>query len=252
MPYIDVHIYSNTTLIAHATARDLEVGAGANGNLLVKAVYDPFTLNEGSDEARGQGRELLSQYISGWNTSLTLKLHEGSFPGSPALGRALGRFNVSIPTPRLGSPPKQQPQPGDDDDPSDEDPATGGRPHFIEDATMHLLTSSATFTLLSPLRHETLYVTSINATAFYKGDDVGQIEYDLPFAVPPVDAEGKGTVSPRLPVDWSLGSVGFQAVRGALGGRLKLSAEAVVGVRVGRWEEEVWFRGKGIGASVRL
>ena len=102
------------------------------------------------------------------------------------------------------------------------------------------------------MKREILYVTSINATAFYKGDDVGRILYDLPFAVPPVDEEGNGVTSPRLPVDWSLGSVGYDAVKRALGGKLKLSAEANVGVKVGKWEEEVWFKGRGIGASVRL
>nr|OQO09253.1 hypothetical protein B0A51_18338 [Rachicladosporium sp. CCFEE 5018] len=117
---------------------------------------------------------------------------------------------------------------------------------------MHLITSTATFTLLSPLSHNTLFITSINATAFYHDEVVGTILYDLPFAVPPVDSHGEGIVTPRLPVDWNLGSVGFEAVKGALGGTLKLKAEADVGVKVGRWGEDVWFRGGEIGAKVRL
>jgi hypothetical protein len=117
---------------------------------------------------------------------------------------------------------------------------------------MHLITSTATFTLLSPLRHSTLYIEAINATALYKGDDVGRIEYDLPFAVPPVDKEGNGITTPRLPVDWSLGSVGYDAVKKALGGTLKLAAEADVSVRLGKFRETLWFKGKGIGAHVRL
>lgn len=117
---------------------------------------------------------------------------------------------------------------------------------------MHLLTSTATFTLLSPLRHSTVFISSINATAIYQGDDVGQILYDLPFAVPPVNDEGEGVETPRLPVDWSLGSVGFEAVKNALGGTLRMEAVAEVGVRIGRWREGVWFRGGGIGASIRL
>jgi len=58
--------------------------------------------------------------------------------------------------------------------------------------------------------------------------------------------------SPRLPVDWDLGSVGYAAVREAVGGRLKLDARAEVGVGVGRWGERVWFFGRGVGAGVRL
>ena len=113
---------------------------------------------------------------------------------------------------------------------------------------MHLFTSTATFTLLSPLEHTTLYITHINATALYNHTDpVGTILYDVPFAVTPIRAE-----TPRLPVDWSLGSVGYEAVKSALGGQLKLDAEAIVGVRVGDFLETVWYVGKGIGAKIRI
>ena len=146
-----------------------------------------------------------------------------------------------MPTPGLGNPADQD----DGGDGGNKDRKKG--PHFIEDATMHLVTSSATFTLLSPLKTSTIYVTYLNATAFYHEDDVGRIEYDIPFEVPP----GAST-SPRLPVDWSLGSVGFDAVKGALGGSLKLAARATVGIRLGAWEERIWFQGSGIGAKIRL
>ena len=119
---------------------------------------------------------------------------------------------------------------------------------------MHLLTSTAQFTLLSPLPHKTLYITHLNATALYSPPtdpdssyEVGSIIHDLPFAVPP----GTST-TPRLPVDWDLGSVGYEAVRKALGGNLKLNARAEVGVRVDNFETSVWFRGGGIGAKIRL
>jgi len=113
---------------------------------------------------------------------------------------------------------------------------------------MHLFTSTATFTLLSPLPHTTLFVTHINATALYNHTEpVGIIAYDLPFAVPP-----GASMSPRLPVEWSLDSVGYEAVKQALGGSLKLDAKADVGVRVGKWVQEVWFVGGGIGAKIQL
>ena len=133
----------------------------------------------GGKEAKLVGRELLSQYISGWNTTLTLRTHSGTIPSQPALGRALSKFEIELATPRLHAP-----SPGNPEDPGS--PANGSDTHFIKDATMHLITSTATFTLLSPLRHSTLYIEGINATAFYEGADVGKIEYDLPFAVPPV------------------------------------------------------------------
>lgn len=246
VPYVDINILNNNTLLGHATVKNLNVGPGNNANIPVTAVWDPVTLSGKAGAA--VGREFLSQYISGWNTSLTLQTHNATIPALPALGRALSQFPITFPTPRLGSSEPPPSSPPDDDD----DPKKKNGPHFIEDATFHLLTSSATFTLLSPLRSSTLYVTSINATAIYKHQEAGKILYDVPFEVPPVDEDGNGITTPRLPVDWSLGSVGYDAIKRALGGSLKLGAEAVVGVRIERWVQEVWFVGGGIGARVRI
>lgn len=113
---------------------------------------------------------------------------------------------------------------------------------------MHIISSRATFVLLSPLPTTTLFITSIDATAYYNHTEVvGTIEYNYPFAVPP----GAST-TPKLPVAWTLGGAGYDAVRDALGGELKLDATADVGVRIGLWEEMVWYVGSGIGAKVRL
>jgi hypothetical protein len=107
---------------------------------------------------------------------------------------------------------------------------------------MHVLSSTATFTLASPLP---LAIDSIAATAFHNGTKIAQIDYAYPFDVPKGESE-----SPRLPVEWELDQL--DTVREALGGGLKLDCEATVGVRVGRWRERVWYRGRGIGAKVRL
>lgn len=113
---------------------------------------------------------------------------------------------------------------------------------------MHLITSSASFTLVSPLPRTTLYITSIHANAFYNHVVlVGSIDHDLPFAVPPGQS-----ITPRLPVAWDISGAGYGAVRDALGGTLKLDAKANATVKIGRWEEKLWFIGRGIGAQVRL
>lgn len=101
--------------------------------------------------------------------------------------------------------------------------------------------------LASPFNSTTMFITNLNATAYYKDQPAGKIIYDLPFAVPPGLSE-----SPRLPVDWSLGSVGYEAIKKALGGTLKLSAYAEVGIRIENYRDQVWFRGGSIGAHVRL
>ncbi|KAF2479863.1 hypothetical protein BDY17DRAFT_256085 [Neohortaea acidophila] len=243
VPYVDIHIVKNGSVLGRATARDLHIRPGRNDNLLIQAVYDPLSF--GGRKAKDIGRELLSQYISGWNTTLSVQTHRGTIPSQPKLGEALSKFIIEIPAPRLKAPSP----PDDGDNPPDDSP-DDGKGHFIRDATMHLFSSTATFTLFSPLRHSTLYIEDLDATALYKGDDVGRIEYDLPFAVPPVDRDGKGVTTPRLPVQWNLGSVGYEAVKGALGGTLRLAANAEVGVRLGRFRERIWFRGGGIGVRI--
>jgi len=235
VPYINIHILNNGSIIGDATIRNASIVPGNNTNILVEATWDPATL--GGKNASKIGRELLSQYISGYNTSLTFQTHENSIPHHPELGRALMKFTIEIPTPKLSKPGSGK----------DKDKGDNG-PQFIEDAIFHLFSSTATFTLVSPLEHSTIFIDTINATAFYNNTEpVGKINYDLPFQVPPGRSQ-----SPRLPVDWSFDSVGYERVREALGGNLKLDAKGTVTVRLGQWTETVWYIGHGIGANVRF
>lgn len=182
--------------------------------------------------------------LIGYNTSLTLQAHNGTIPSQPALGALLSNFPITLPAPHLSTPKNPDNEDGDPDD-GDED--KDKKTHFIREATMHIISSTAIFTLASPFNSTTLYITSLNATAFHDGHPSGKIFYNVPFAVPPGLSE-----SPRLPVDWSLGSVGFDAIKKALGGQLKLSTFAHVGIRIGQWREQIWYQGGSIGANVRL
>lgn len=238
IPFISIHIESNGTTIGEVRAEDLDIKPGNNTNLAVSATWNP---SMGGEKGIQHGRDFLSEYISGFNTSVTIRTHRGTIPALPLIGEALARLNLTLPTPRLRLPG------GDGDE--EEDPDKGdGRPHFIRDATFHILSSTATFTLASPLLHNTLFIDSINATALYNHTEpIGRIDYDLPFAVPP-----GLSVTPKLPVEWSADSVGYGKLREALGGRMRLDARATVGIRLGEWRERVWFVGRGIGAGVRL
>jgi hypothetical protein len=113
---------------------------------------------------------------------------------------------------------------------------------------LHLWSSTAVFTLISPLRHSTLYIDKIDAAAFYNHTEpIGRIDYDLPFAVPPGESE-----TPKLPVTLDFGGVGYDAVRRALGGTLLMDAKAKVGVTLGEYSTTVFYQGKGIAAKVRI
>lgn len=246
IPFISVHVESNGTTVGEARAEGLDIAPGDNTGLEVSATWDPSAM--GGEKGAQRGRDLLSEYLSGYNTSLTIRTHRGTIPALPRLGEALARLNLTLSAPRLRLPPPPGGGGGgggggDDDDNQEEE-----RRRFIRDATFHVLSSTATFTLVSPLTRNTLYIDAVDATAYYNHTEpIGRIEYGLPFAAPPGSSQ-----TPRLPVEWSVDSVGYGKLREALGGRLKLDARAVVWVRLGRWTERVWYVGKGIGARVRL
>lgn len=147
IPFMNINLLSNGTIVGQATVRNISIVPGSNNNLLAEALWDPATSS--GKAGQDQGRELLSQYISGklhaffpsirpwltrsagFNTTLTLKTHNGTIPSQPALGKALSQFEIDIPTPKL-QPPKNPNHPdGDDDDNRDDN-----GPHFIDDATV--------------------------------------------------------------------------------------------------------------------
>jgi hypothetical protein len=253
VPFADIHILTNDTVLGSAVAENVTVVPGHNTNVVVRAIWRPSIA--GGPAAKAVGRELISQYLSGYNTTLTFRTHEGTVPSQPSFGKALSHFSITIPAPRLHTPkppPSDEDPPPDDGDgdkpddpdaPSDDDNAV----HFIKYATLHVFSSTAVFTLLSPFNKTTIYIDHVNATALYHNSTVGRIVYDLPFAVPPGDSD-----TPRLPIDWHLGSAGYEAIKKAIGGQLHVNATAEVGVRIGRWKEMVWYKGRGIGAHVRL
>ncbi|KAM7200542.1 hypothetical protein V8F20_005273 [Naviculisporaceae sp. PSN 640] len=229
IPFINVHVLSNGTVIGEAIAKNLDITTGNNTDLIVTALWKPSL---GGSVGSQIGRDLISQYLSGYNTSVTLKTHKDSIPSQPLIGEALSKINITVSAPRLNLPG------GDENE----------KTHFIRNAIFHVFSSTATFTLVSPLQHNTLYIERINATALYNHTEpMGRIEYDLPFAAPPGES-----LTPKLPVQWSLDSVGYGKLKEALGGKMKLDARAVVGVRLGQWTETVWYVGRGIGASVRV
>ncbi len=229
VPFVNIHVLCNGSVIGEATAQNLKVKTGNNTNLQVSAVWEP--LKGGSEGARC-GRNLISEYLSGFNTSLAVRTHRGSIPGQPLIGEALSRLNITVSAPRLRLPGKDEEE----------------KSRFIRDATFHIFSSTAIFTLVSPLQHNTLYIDHVNATAYYNHTEpIGRIEYDSPIAAPPGASQ-----TPKMPVQWSLDSVGYEKLKSALGGSLKLDAKAVVGVRLGAWTETLWYIGHGIGAGVRI
>ena len=63
VPYVNFKLLSNGTEIGRAAARNVSVEPGPNHNLVVEALWDPLTPS--GEQGVAQGKELLSQYISG-------------------------------------------------------------------------------------------------------------------------------------------------------------------------------------------
>ncbi|KAL1887346.1 hypothetical protein Sste5346_010285 [Sporothrix stenoceras] len=146
----------NIRLIGTASAENLNVVAGNNTNLVVGATWDPSL---GGETGLEIGRNLLSEFVSGFNVSLTVRAYRGSIPLQPILGDALSKFNFTLQAPRLALPGS-----GDDDDTGDNDGKEGTAKHsFIRDATFHVFSSTASFILASPLVKNTLYIEDAKA-----------------------------------------------------------------------------------------
>ncbi|KAK2749596.1 hypothetical protein FQN57_005818 [Myotisia sp. PD_48] len=235
LPYLDIKLGYNSTDIAHIIARNINIHPGPNNSIGIDGLWNP--LEESGDKGVAAGQNLISQYVSGLNTTVSLKSYAKSIPSLPSLGQALSKLEFHFPVPKLRIP----------DDGGNEHKGGKGK-GFIRDATFYILSSTADFILMSPLPSTTLYVTSVNATALFNHTEpIGRIEYETSFAVPP----GKSK-TPPLPVEVDLGGAGYQALKDALGGTLKMDAIAEIGVKLGEYTTILNYYGQGIGARVRI
>lgn len=224
VPYVSIEIGYENYRLGNASVSNLQFVKGEN-NFTVHATWEPWT-----EDARNAGRALLSDYISGKNTTITLSPHKHSIPSLPDLGRALSGLHLHIPTPRLNRP-------------------NGAPTRFLEGAVLHLLSSSAVFTLFTPIQHA-ITLHQFNGSAYYNGSLLGTIDYPETMVIPAGPGE---YLTERIPVDWELDGIGYEAVEKALGGQLKIKAVADAEVGIGKWKIGwVRFVGQGIGAKVRL
>lgn len=90
-----------------------------------------------------------------------------------------------------------------------------------------------------------MQVSSIHSTATYNGSEIGTIDWEYPFEVVPGD-----NLTPRLPLNWNTPGAGL--IRDALGGNLKIDAFANIGIKIGKWRQDIWYESLNTGAHVRL
>ncbi|KAF9407317.1 hypothetical protein BGZ94_002753 [Podila epigama] len=195
--------------------------------------YDPSCDPE---EAVAAAREFISKYISGDNsTSIKVQGYSES-THIPLLRPMMETFAIESSLPSV-----------------DQD--------FLISATMYLLSSSLVLELQNPL-DTVITVLYINGTASYKNETLGHILVDFekdiaapkPIVIPANDHQNETSgyaKTPRLPVMFDLSSVGYEALRKALGGSLDVDVLCHIKARVGAMVMWVDFIKDGVNANVR-
>ncbi|ODQ52900.1 hypothetical protein SAICODRAFT_71330 [Saitoella complicata NRRL Y-17804] len=231
IPYMNVHLIYNGSVIGDATVRDLKVRAGEPFVAHGQAVFDPG--HYGGKTAKEAGAKFISAYVSKENLTMTLRTHRESIPSSPNLSEAMAGLEFSMPVPEMFPPA---------------DGEEGHDREFMRDATFHVLSSSANFILHDPFPETRLIIYDIEGNATHDGTFLGRLAYDQPFTLYPGDTE-----TPKFPVYWDPSGVGKDIVKKALGGNLKIDAVAKCLVSVGTMKP-IWvgYNATGIGARVRI
>ncbi|KAF9913280.1 hypothetical protein EC991_000042 [Linnemannia zychae] len=186
--------------------------------------------------ARNASREFISKYISGDNSTSIDVL---GYPGSthiPLLQPMISALSISSGLPAI-----------------EED--------FLISTTMYLLSSTIVMELKNPL-DTVITVLYINGTASYKDEPLGHVNVDFehdiaspkPILIPANDHQNEtsGYVkTPRLPVMFDLSSVGYEALKKALGGSLEVDVSCHIKAKVGSMLMWVDFTKEGIQSDVR-
>ncbi|KAF9437895.1 hypothetical protein BGZ76_010677 [Entomortierella beljakovae] len=186
--------------------------------------------------ARNASREFISNYISGDNSTTIDILGYEETTKIPLLRPMMSSFSITSHLPVI------------EDD-------------FLVSSTMYLLSHTIVLELQNPL--DTLItVLYINGTASYKGDPLGHVlvdfEHDItspkPIIIPANDHQNEtsGYVkTPRLPVTFDLSSVGYEALKKALGGTLEMDILCHIKAKVGSMLMWIDFSRDGVSSNVR-
>lgn len=97
-PYSNVRVSHDGTFLGNGTVKNLHLKKGVN-NFTVLVAWDPHGTS--GKEGEKVGSEVMGEYISGYNTTLSLSTHEKSFPTMPSLGRLMSDILLTLPMPPL-------------------------------------------------------------------------------------------------------------------------------------------------------
>ncbi|KAG0360969.1 hypothetical protein BGZ54_009286 [Gamsiella multidivaricata] len=229
-------------LIGMATVPDLTLHAGNNTVECIGMMNPSIDCARKPDPscdpglARNASREFISKYISGDNTTTIDVLGYAGSTRIPLLQPMMSSFSISTHLPAIEQ-------------------------DFLISATLYLLSHTLVLELLNPL-DTVITVLYVNATTTYKDERLGHVlvdfEHDIaspkPILIPANDHQNEtsGYVkTPRLPVTFDLSSVGYEALKKALGGSLEVDVVCHIKAKVGALLMWVDFVKDGVNANVR-
>ncbi|KAF9989806.1 hypothetical protein BGZ75_004808 [Mortierella antarctica] len=186
--------------------------------------------------AMNASREFISKYISGDNSTTIDVLGYAGSTHIPLLKPMMSSFAITSHLPPIGQ-------------------------DFLISATMYIFSSKLELELQNPL-DTVITVLYLNGTASFKGEKLGHVlvdfEHDFtspkPILIPANnhrETDSGYVKTPKLPVVFDLSSVGYEALRKALGGSLEVDVVCHIKAKVGSMVMWVDFVKDGVEAEVR-
>ncbi|RUS29319.1 hypothetical protein BC938DRAFT_480799 [Jimgerdemannia flammicorona] len=240
----DRHQIAAKMIGANLLARGAREGDEHAGNMDQMQKWD-------GKRAWRKGVEFLSKYISGEEITLTIDGNRTDSSSNPYLLPLLQQFTFTTKLPLFTD-------------------------MLLVNSTMHILSSTIILWLRNPLPNTSVKILALNATAEYKGHLVAKIAVDFetdgnswsgPVVLPPRNATEKmrddkddenddpidDTIpTPRLPVEYNIGSIGYEGIKRALGGSIEVDVISRCRMMVGEMHiEDIVYVRNGVVTRVR-
>lgn len=227
--------FTVTNLFIPKQKDDLSFSLIAGVNLKPHGLIDKLALER-----------LVSEFVSGYSgMAFEIDGNPYSLKHNQELNdiiKQIGISSISLP-PITFMPPENDEDAGAKEDGPDEE---ARRSPFLIASTIHILSSEIEITMYNPLSNAELMVQIDQAQATYKGELLGQLAHLEMLMIPP----GLYT-TPRIPVKISSG-LGMDILRKAINGQLDVEVIAVFGLRLDKYDLQLFYEGAGLQSSIKL
>lgn len=242
---LGMDISSNGTYIANFTTTDLFIPKQKD--------QDTFSLTVGLN-LKPHGlvdklalERLVSEFVSGYGgMKFEIDGNRHSLKYNEEVNEIINQIGISS----ILLPPVLFKSPVEDDNENvGIDEENGDEPRrspFLVDSTIHILSSEIELTIFNPVSNAELMAQIDQAQATYKGELLGQLAHSEVLMIPP----GLYT-TPRIPVKMSSG-IGMDILRKAINGQLDVEVIAVFGLRIDKFDLQLFYEGAGLKSNIKF